>query len=711
MVSRIRQNAWLTGLLSFMVMANSQLPGQPGLGPQILQIDKKVIVDGRLEEWEGMPVWPVTFLMDGTRLEASPDLAVRCRFAFDAGYFYGAVEVSDNRLDFPSRGSLFGDSLFLSFIEPSEPGERASFIVFGFTLLDGQATGFVANRDGVPFPQAFTKDIQLEIVVDPAKKSFVAEVAVPWVYVPFFRPLLQPRWGINLEYVDIDAGKRKVAQLVADPNSGKAFSKNRRSQVFEFAPRLPNVPEFQALLNANHFYLDSERKIRLAIHSPFPQEGWRLTKVLSSARGSEISREGLAFDQGLTVREFPIDFEKPVTGLYDLSLGIVDDTGVLKFTEDHQFFLVARDELEACERKTDEVLKKEVLARDEVFRESLPTLKIRCQWIGEFMTEAPAFAPFDLLRQWVAEMNELLGRVEEGKPALFATGRVVRLAYQDRRHGRLRPYAAFIPEWSDSSTPLPLLVSLGGGPDGEQALRVLAAAYYGPAGKKRAGDLILLAPELDDSSDWLTEEAGQAVIDSIAHLKKLYRIDEKSIILVGSGSGAYEALRLALLNPDMFLGIIGRMGLSPLPAGSRLNNLLDLPAKVKSQNILIVQGRPGLSGQPDETSAAEESARLSDIRAFVHKLRELGMNVELIEIKFGREPQQMGWSTLSPEDFGPVDLSAGWEEMASWLKDILGKTAVFLKPPKSQTEKEPKKDKPESPVRPGLVWNSEKRHR
>lgn len=674
---------------SIILMASSASSSQPAEKPQIFQVAKKIVVDGSLEDWAGLQEWPVNQAVDGTRIEPSDDLTLTARFAFDAGYFYTAVDGKDDSLIFAGRNTLFGDSLYLTLVEPSASADRASFIVFGFTLRDGELEKFVANRDGTPFPSAFTKDIQLQIVPGPNKKSFVAEAAIPWVYVPFFRPFLQPECGINLVYSDTDPGKRKNVYLMADPNFQIGVQKRSHGIVFEFVPHLlGDNPEFQSLLNAGHFYLDGQRKIKLAIHSPSAQKGWKLTTVLSSARGSQMSKRDLAFDRGMNMMEFPIEIEKPATGHYDLSLGIIDDKGILKFTEDHSYFLVDNGELEAFATRIEEMKKGEKFGADEVFRESLPTLEIRLAWIREYMARAPAFAPFERLEQWHEEIKELFRNVEEGKPALFPNGRVVRLAYRASRDGFLNPYVAIIPEWYDSKTPLPLLVTLSGTRGEEQELSGFVAAYYGPAGKKRAGDLIFLAPEPKNPSGWYAGETGLEILECLNHIKKLYKVNERAIVLDGTGKGAYGALRLALLNPDMFRGVISRMGMFIPPAEAGLENLLDLAARAKSQNILIVQGpldQPVMADQITPTGAPDQR---EDVGAFAAKLKELRMNVRLIEAKAGRQRIGFGEPGAWPGGGGEFGGLSIWNDIAVWLKDIFGDSTVFLRPPKKQPEKQ-----------------------
>ncbi|MGQ9672751.1 MAG: hypothetical protein ACUVV5_06410 [Candidatus Aminicenantales bacterium] len=690
-----RSRMFLAGLFVLATAGNLAIWAHPSEKPQLFQTDRKILIDGKLDDWPGVQAWPVDQAPDGLRLEPSSDLTVMARFTFDAQYFYAAVEVKDNILTFPNRGSLFGDSLHLALAEPSAENKRPSFIVFGFTLRDNEPFKIVLNRDGELFPQAFTKDIQFQIVLGGDKKSFVAEAAIPWTHIPSFRPFLQPEWAINVEYTDVDAGKTKSVQLVSHPSLAREAPARSWGMVFSFVPRVSEAPEFQVQLEANHFYLESDRKVRLAVQSPSPQRGWQLTMVLSSAQGSQISKQEFAFDKGMTVIDFPLEIENQATGHYDLSLGIIDDKGVLKFTEDKEFFLVEKKELDVRAARLNELSKSEFFEKDEVFRESLPTLEIRLKWVREFMDAAPPFAPLNRLEQWSREINELFKSVEGGRPALFPNGQVVRLAYRSSDKGMLKSYAAFIPEWYDPKSPLPLFVSLSGGSQGEQALTPLVTAYYGPWGKKRAGDLIFLAPEPEDASAWNAGKAGEEAIDCISHLKKLYKVNEKRVFLDGSGRGAYEVLKLSFLNSSMFRGVIMRPGEFFSPTDVAIEELLELAPQAKGQNILIVQGQLDQPGPPVEKRPTGEAGRRQDARDFAAKLKALGMNVRVIEAKADRD--RRGWAGLEGglgghrSLRGDLSSSSVWDDIASWLKELLGESAVFTKPPKEQPDKEREK--------------------
>jgi hypothetical protein len=624
---------------------------------KILQAEKKITIDGILEEWAGMEEWPVVLTPDGKTLPPSPDLTVTVRFTFDAENFYAAVRVLDERIEFPTREGKDGDGIYLTFVDPSAGSGKSPFLTFGFSQIDKEPLAMLTNREGDAGPFSFVRDVQLKIVVDEGQKSASYEVAVPWKYIPAFRPFLHQKWGINLIYDDVDTGQKKVAQLVSDPDYDADPSRPRKGMPCLFIPRPSQVPEFQSSLSANHFYPEDQGTLNLAVNSPSAQQGWELRMVLSTPEeGSNSFKKGLAFDQGMNVLAFPIELAQKTTGIYELSLGVIDDKGALRYTEDRSFFLLDRQEFDSFGAKLSEVKKGELFQKDPVFRESLPTLEIRLQWIKEFMETAPAIADLELIQQWYQEVKELFRNVDGGRPALFPAGRIVRMAYRSETDGSLKPYSVLIPEWYDIKTPLPLLVTLAEGDRDERgAIFALVSNYFGPKVRREAGDIIVLAPKVTDPSGWYLGEAGQDVMNCIIHLKKLYSINGENIILDGFSKGGYGALRLALLNPGQFKAVIVRSAILVLPDEVKGDSIFDFLDRAKNLSVLIVHG------DQDKTAPVEAA------RNIAARLQELKMNFKYIEAKGG----------------GHGDYNK-WSDIFAWVKDVLGNAVVVTKPPKKR---------------------------
>lgn len=611
----------------------------------ILQADKKIVVDGNLDEWAAIEELSVDLTPDGKKLASSADLAVTARFTFDAENFYAAVKAMDDRPELSERSRRPGDGFLLTFTDPSQGNESDRFLTFGFSRRGKEEVKVLLNRKGEFFPQNSIGDAQLKIVIDSMQKSIVYEVAIPWKYIPSFRPFVQQQWGVNLSYTDVDGGQRKVVQLFSDPNYDAELSDKRKGLVFRFVPHLPEAPEYQALLNVNHFYQEQEKKISLAVNSPSAVQGWEVRFILTSPDGNIASKKSLSFEKGMNVLSFPIDTENHPSGLYDLSLGILDDQGTLKYSDNAQFFQLNKNEFEASETKVADIKKGDLFLQDAIFRESFPTLEIRLQWIKQTMEDPAPFADLDSLQEWNGETKELFRIVDEGKPALFPPGRPARLAYRSEIDNTLQAYSVLIPVKYDQKKPWPLLVTLhDAGVDDKGALAGISFPYYGPRKNGGGVDFIILAPLARGLADWYVGDSAREVIECIGHFKKLYNVDEKRIALDGFSMGGYGVWRISLLNPEMFKAVIVRSGRTSPPGPVKGENIFDLLDKGTALNFLIIHG--------DQ----DEIGSVADVRKAVAKMQELKMKVKYIEVKGA----------------GHSDYNK-WPDILSWLKGNLAK--------------------------------------
>lgn len=186
-----------------------------------------------------------------------------------------------------------------------------------------------------------------------------------------------------------------------------------------------------------------------------------------------------------------------------------------------QYFLLNRQEFENKNSKLIEVKKEELFSKDMIFRESLPALEIRLEWIKEFMEEAPPFADIRHLNQWHQEASTLLENINEGKPALFLPGRISRLAHRSKIDGTLQPYSVFIPENYDKETPFPLFVTLhGSGVDEQRPMYYMTRMVnYMSIKRNLKRNFIVLAPKARGLSDWYLGDSGKDVIECIDHVK------------------------------------------------------------------------------------------------------------------------------------------------------------------------------------------------
>jgi predicted esterase len=637
---------------------------------KILQAESRFVIDGDLADWAAIAEVPIRFAPEGNALPPSTDLTVTARFSFDSEYFYLAIKVLDDRVEFPDMRRREGDGFYLAFVNPETQASKEHSLIFGFSRFGNEPIAII-DRPGEEAAGP-ARDVQFQIKLDEPGKSVSYELAIPWKYSNYFRPFIQQRLGINLTYDDLDAGQKKIVQLVPDAEYRPESAAPKKILIAEFVPGPARVLEFQASLNANHFYPQDEWKLKLAVHAPAPQSGWQLRMVLTTPGGNVMSQSPLSFGPGMNILSFPIELEKKATGTYDLSLGVLDEKGSLRYTDDRRFFLLDKQEFDAFEAKIAEIKKGQPYNNDTIFRESLPTLEIRLQWMREFMEKSPAFADLEPVQQWNLDIKDLFRLIDEAKPALFPPGRIARLGYRSEADGSLRSYSVFVPDWYEQKIPLPLLVTLAGGAaDERRAMFGLASNYFGPRVRKRAGDFFILAPEVEDPDGWYAGSSGQRVIETIEHLAKIYSVNTESIVLDGFSRGGYGALRLALQNPGSFRGVIVRSGIYIPPEHSGAESIMDMLDRAKNQNILIVHG------DQDKTAPVDE------VRKAVARLQESKANVRFIELK-----------DLVSDRFEK------WDEVFSWLRVTLGDTAVDLKPPKKEKERVKEPEKKNSPNRP-----------
>lgn len=611
----------------------------------ILQTDQKIVIDGILDEWSDVKEIPVFLSPDGKKIEPSPDIAVKAKFTYDAANFYAAVEATDDFFEFPSRSWRYGDGLYLTFTDPYKGDESDRFYTFGFSLEGEEKTKLLVNRDGEYFPSTLIKDLKLEVKTDEQKNSIAYEIAIPWECVIPFKPFIYNKWGINLIYIDRDQGERKILQLYPDDNYDTELSNKRRGAIFSFVNHSPTKHEFQASMNASHYFDNDEKTLTLAINSPTENAAWKIRYEISSDFGNISAIKDLALTKGMNKLKLDLENKFTDSGLYDFSMVVIDDKKSLKFTTNMQYFLLNRKEFEDNYSKITEIKKGELYSKDMIFRESLPTLEKRLEWIKQFMEEAHPFADIQYLNEWHQESTFLFDNINARKPALFHPGQISRLAHRSEIDGTLQPYSIFIPENYDEKTPLPLFVSLhGSGVDEQKFVFIMARTVnYMTFKTKLKRNFIVLAPKARGLSDYYLGDSGKDVIECIQHVKKLYNIDEKNIILDGFSMGGYGAWRIGLLNPDLFKILIIRSGRISPPPPLEGENIIDLLEQGMKLKIFIVHG------EKDNAVPVENARRV------VRRLKELGIRHIYIEVKGAAH---VGYNK--------------WEDIFKWLKNIMG---------------------------------------
>jgi predicted esterase len=621
---------------------------------KIFQTDRRFQIDGELEDWEGIQEYPIDLTTAGNKIEPSKDLTVTAKFAYDAKNFYAAVKAVDETLVFPNRSWRYGDGFLLTFLDPAQGNQSDSFYSFGISIVEKARVKQVINKDGIYFPGIDVRDVELEIVSDEKEGVITYELSIPFQILVPFRPFFQDKWGINLTYADRDLGVRELAQLYPDPGYDTELSNKRKGAIFQFINRVPEKPEVQMLINSAHFYDDSEKTITLAVHSPEDKSGWQFRSFLLGPGAKNIQkRQEFAFKKGMNKLPFQLEDQELQTGVYDLSVGVIDETGSLRFKEDTRFFVINRKELEEYRAKFEEAMEGEVFAEDERFRNSMPNLEVRFDWIKAYMEEAPPHMGIAAIEEWMDEVKILAESVEEGKPAFFPLGSIGRYAHRSEIDGTLQPYSIYVPKDYDEEVPIALFVALHGSGVDEIDYAINMARLIGQARMQlKVPKMIMIAPQGRGLSDWYLGDSGKDVIECINHVKSLYDIDEKNIIIHGFSMGGYGAWRLSLLYPDLFKAAVVLSGAISPPPFLKGENILELlnRAKGKKLNYFIVHG------------AKDNAVPVENARKAVQKLIDLGIPHEYVEVK---NAYHTGYNK--------------WVEIFKWLKDLMDRYKRIIK--------------------------------
>ncbi len=614
---------------------------------KIFQTDKSIKVDGDLADWAGIEEIPIDLTTAGDKIEPSPDLKVTARFTYDAKNFYAAIKAFDDMFEFPNRSWRYGDGLILTFLDPYKGNQGDRFYSFGISLEDKNPVAVLVNQDGVYFPGTDIRQIDLKIVLDEKNNVIIYELAIPFKYLIPFKPFLQDKWGINLIYADNDLGQRKLALLYPDTGYDTEMTDKRKGAIFQFVNHIPTEPEIQMALNATHFYHDNEKTITLAINSPEDRTGWEMRTILLGPGAENIPHsETFELKKGMNILRFKLEEKDYATGSYDFSVGVVDDRGSLVFKEDNRFFILNRTEFNGFQSKLDEIEKSDLDAKGAKFIKSLPTLEIRFDWIEEYMEEASPYEAIDSINEWYDEIKTLFENVDKGEPAIFPLGSIGRYAHRSEIDGTLQPYTAYIPRDYDAEKPTPLFVALHGSGVDEVSYAINMANLIEAARMRRGlPRMIMIAPQARGLSDWYLGDSGKEVIECIEHIKALYNIDDKNVVLQGFSMGGYGAWRLSLLNPDLFKAVVILSGaiFPPPHLSQKGENILDLLDRGKGLNFLIVHG------------AKDNAVPVENARKAVQKLKELGIKHKYIEVK---DAFHVGYNK--------------WNEIFDWIRDVLG---------------------------------------
>ena len=190
---------------------------------------------------------------------------------------------------------------------------------------------------------------------------------------------------------------------------------------------------------------------------------------------------------------------------------------------------------------------------------------------------------------------------------------------------------------------LGLFVTLhGSGVDEKRYILGVAQTHLDFRFRNRVDRMLVLAPLARGKSDFYLGDSAQDVLECIEHVKKLYNVDPRRIVLDGFSMGGYGAWRLGLMYPDIFKAVSVRSG--PIAPPSRLGgeNILELMEAGKRNRFFVVHG-------DQDNAVSVENARQA-----VKKMEELGMEYKYEEVEGAAH--------------GGYDM---WDDIFDWLRDIL----------------------------------------
>src|SRR4030067_1851980 len=148
-------------LFSLLCFCHLARPAQQPEGLKIVQAESRFTIDGDLVDWAAVAEVPIQFSGEGKVLPPSADLTVIARFSFDSEYFYLALKVLDDRIEFPDMGRREGDGFYLTFVSPEAATASERSLIFGFSRFGDEPIAII-HRPGDE-GSAPARDAQLKI--------------------------------------------------------------------------------------------------------------------------------------------------------------------------------------------------------------------------------------------------------------------------------------------------------------------------------------------------------------------------------------------------------------------------------------------------------------------------------------------------------------------------------------------------------------------
>jgi predicted esterase len=185
-------------------------------------------------------------------------------------------------------------------------------------------------------------------------------------------------------------------------------------------------------------------------------------------------------------------------------------------------------------------------------------------------------------------------------------------AYRSAVDNTLQPYRVFIPSSYDGTKNYPLIIALHGmGGDENSYFDQYQQGLFKTLAEQHG--YLVACPKGRQSASMYVGTAEKDVMDVLAEMRRVYKVDGSRIYLTGHSMGGYGTWSLAMGHPDLFAA------LAPISGGGNAAGMI----RLKNIPQIVIHG------DADNTVSVEKS------REMVEAGKKAGAEIKYIEVKGG----------------------------------------------------------------------------
>jgi len=185
-------------------------------------------------------------------------------------------------------------------------------------------------------------------------------------------------------------------------------------------------------------------------------------------------------------------------------------------------------------------------------------------------------------------------------------------AYRSGVDNSLQPYRVYVPNSYDGTKSYPLIIALHGmGGDENSYFDSYQQGLFKTLAEKHG--YLVACPKGRQSASMYVGAAEKDVMDVLAEMRRVYKVDASRVYLTGHSMGGYGTWSLAMSHPDVFAALAPISG-GGIPAGM---------ARLKNVPQIVIHG------DDDKTVPVERS------REMVEAGKKAGAEIKYIEVKGG----------------------------------------------------------------------------